>query len=441
MRSTLNTRLLLLPLLASGALAQGAAEIRARYSDWDQRDSEGRWVLFEEAVLQNPQENATWIQVFAAEEAWEDLAWVALVRDDVGSPAANALVQNDAPQWLAVETWRLDRVDSHNSGSARTSLTSRADLFLAWAEAHADELTGTARQFVGELETAGHAADPGADVARYQPPLRVDEHLRVLRDAAAAEPFGQRLRAIEGAVYHHQVRRAIAALRVLRAVGPDVVDGLVLAALGAEPSIAREACLAFGHLPSRDVPMDVLLALAEDTDRDATVRDAAFLAATYGPRIPVYVTLHEVVRDPGHPSWEAALSRLAERGDGFTLRWLADLDTGFLSSTRRLQFELTLETVRALAAAQLSADVWQSDQGRVAATLLERAAYADLEGSPVAGALVEWTIEFLRGLPAPDPVPVLPGDPDYDVPSDLADRFAPGEFEARAAALRERVTR
>lgn len=157
--------------------------------------------------------------------------------------------------------------------------------------------------------------------------------------------------------------------------------------------------------------------------------------------VPVYVFLHEVVRDPRHPSWEAALSRLAERGDGSTLRWLADLDSGSLPCPRRLQLESAREAVRALAAQQLTGDGWGTGPGRDGAALLERAAFAELEGSPVADALVDWTIDFLRAAPAPDPAPVLPGDDGYLASPDLAARFASGELEFRSSELRERLAR
>ena len=83
------------------------------------------------------------------------------------------------------------------------------------------------------------------------------------------------------------------------------------------------------------------------------------------------------------------------------------------------------------------ADVGAQPLDRVEGTI-EGLAVADDEpaaGRGVADELVAWTVEFLRGLPGPVPAPTLPGDEGYVAPADLADRFAPGELEARAQAL------
>lgn len=44
-----------------------------------------------------------------------------------------------------------------------------------------------------------------------------------------------------------------------------------------------------------------------------------------------YVRLHDAARDPADPGWSAAMTRLADRGDRFTLSLLEELEDAGLA--------------------------------------------------------------------------------------------------------------
>jgi hypothetical protein len=84
------------------------------------------------------------------------------------------------------------------------------------------------------------------------------------------------------------------------------------------------AWLAFTRAPGQAIPMREAIAVIDDTSQPAAVRAAAVMAISFAqaeqPR--AWAKLHEIARQPDHPGFPSAVSRLADIGEEFTLAHL-----------------------------------------------------------------------------------------------------------------------
>lgn len=392
-RNTRITGLTAAGLLTALGIAPAAAQERAPslalFPDWHERDGEGRWSLYLADRAAHPdRDDAAWVSFLAEQAEWTVLEWIATTEASSRSGALRALEDGDAPQWLRAADFRMRFADSHASAGARTALERHPDLFAAWAAGFADRLAPETRRLYDSLpRPRGPVPDPG----RYLPPYTDDELFEPVASAARAVPFGERLRAAPGEVYHHQVQRAVAALEQVRTRSRAVLEGLLAAARHADLPTAQAACLAFSHLHAEDVPVGALLELAGEAVAEPARREAAFLGATYGEPARIHVLLLSIVTDPAHPHWAAAVSRLGDLGDGFTAMWLDCLDASRQSESQR---ELLAETRARLPRGEHpvapSSVRW----------MLERAAYAELTAAPFRDELTAYTKGVLARLPA-----------------------------------------
>jgi hypothetical protein len=150
-------------------------------------------------------------------------------------------------------------------------------------------------------ENAGAA---GADaVAHLLPPLDAAGVLRHLDAPAELAELQEGERADPGRTYVSQVERA--------------VRGFPLAGIRDGPLLAEFAALLY-HVGR-------FHALMIDPGQPRTVREAALLAFSYWgvERAPwhglVVIELGAIARNPAHPAWRAAVSRLGDIGDGSVL--------------------------------------------------------------------------------------------------------------------------
>ncbi len=384
---------LLLAFLALPAQPQDElpAPSRERFADWDARDAEGRWALLAADLALDPDAARRWVPFLAAEGALTELEWIAQSQPLAGLAALEALVSADAPSWPRAAGWQLAFADSHVREQAKQHLGKRPGLLLSWTEPHEAALSPPLRAF-RDAVAEEHPGAPRPDavaVARYLPPLAAEDVLAVLHAAAGAVPFGERLQS-EGAVYEHQVERALHALEATTLRGAQ--ERAVLLDLARHPSegLARAALLAFTHFDPHEVPDEALLSTARGTVLAPALRADAFLASTYGYAPRVFARLHELALDPSDEHWSAALDRLGELGHGFTLEHLEGLRGAPLSAAQQAELDATLAALRGRAPAL------DRELGRWLPSWLELAAYADIQCAPIEAGLVRWTLDTVR---------------------------------------------
>jgi hypothetical protein len=110
------------------------------------------------------------------------------------------------------------------------------------------------------------------------------------------------------------------------------------------------------------------------------------LASTYGYAPRVFARLHDLARNPGSAHWAAAIDRLADVGNGFTLEHLRAMDTRALDAGPRDALAALLEVL--VKRAVLS----EREVALQLGPLLECAAYADLVCAPIEVELCRWTL-------------------------------------------------
>ncbi|MCP3914422.1 MAG: hypothetical protein GY711_02570 [bacterium] len=365
----------------------------ADVSDWQSRDDEGRWSLIVESLVgKEPGAIAQWIPFLARERAHRQLEWIITTRSLGTTDALTALFEADTPGWLRAAAWRVESLDSHNRDGAKTLIEKKPGLYVAWVQQHRAAVSLAAHKLADRLKEQNPAL-PAADVVeRYAPPWTPADMYGPLAIAAAAQPLPQGRRAVQGMLYEQQVERAIDAMATRLRRPSGATDTLAKIAAGANERLALHAILAFSNLASNEVPDRALFGIAADTTRTTARREAAFLGATYGSPMRVFVHLHEVAKLPADPHWTTALSRLSELGNGFTVLHLRGI--GARPSLTQAQSALLDAHAQKI---DERAKIEVRDMTTRSRAWIEYAAYADLQCASIEGPLARWTIATLRG--------------------------------------------
>jgi hypothetical protein len=127
----------------------------------------------------------------------------------------------------------------------------------------------------------------------------------------------------------------------------------------------------------QEVPMEELWMAVEDPSLEPAMRELALLSFSFGPEIATYARLHGVVSDASHPAWRAAVSRLGDVGDEFTLAIFDQLPRAALTEAGREQLAAERKRVAERLAGQ------EPERAKRVQGLLERAAWADLTCHPL----------------------------------------------------------
>ena len=380
--------LVVLALLAAASPRVSAAppQDAAARKAWDALDFEAKWLRYrgDAAPLDE------WVKFLGGAKEFELLEWVALTTRE--GNALEELVRLDAPNWIRSAVWRLESSDTHSVGGASKSLTekSRPARVLDWFDHHPSAVGGAAAGVVKKLREHQPplvAESSSADL----PPLDPDVVLKALKPPATVYDFEAVRKRTPDDVYVHQVVRALDTWTLSTLLTPTWVSRVIALLVHAHPEVRRAAALACVRLPASEIPVAALEGLIDDVAEQASVRAAAVLAASYAPGPEPWLRLHGIAAEPRHVGWSAAVSRLADLGDEFSVERLEALTAEVLDDAARKLRADTIKRIRE----QLTAET-PADRAIRLVAMLERAAFADLRCSPLETTLVPSAIAVLR---------------------------------------------
>ena len=360
-------------------------------TDWTRRDTEGRWLELVRGLDEEPARAADWVQLLVEAREFRLLEWLAIYepRSFLSLGVGRALQEAKAPGWIRVAVWNLAAADDHTRESAKARLLlGRPGEVLAWFEKHPEAATANAEALLRELREQGWVATDAGDAL---PPLDARQVFEHLRPTARVRELGDGLRAEPGVVYLHQVSRAIDGLTALDEPPAELLSLLTELTEHASERVRQRACLAFSRVPAGTPQSRRLVAILRDEGESAMVREAALLGVSYARHPDAYLTLHETALRVDHPAWKAAVSRLGDVGDGFSLALLEErIDSGEAKefATREI------ERLRARVEGRR-----KESPGNVIPAIrvrLERAAWANVTCHELEGELVPWALGSIR---------------------------------------------
>lgn len=404
----------LVRLLTVATLVLGAVTLEVRIGEaadapqappvdeaaWSGRDAEGRWVLVLRSLHAGERDAASWAKFLAGRREWDLLEWLALT--SVDGSALDALATADAPTWVRTAVWTLAARDSHKfEGGDAWLEKKRPGLALAWLELHPSSKypqLKTARIDALRMSLKSKAVTL-EDASKYLPPLDPEVVLSALRPPAEVEDLADRPRASPGRVYVHQVQRAIDVLSQSKLDGSPWDERLEALLAHANPRVRSAAALGYAHRDPGSIPVPTLRRIVRDAKEHPEVRSSALLGLSWSDSPAAYLIAADISMNADHPAWSAAVSRLGDLDTGFALEAWKDVaptterDRAFLDAQR--------QRIRERFAAQNEQD--ETEVALRVATMLERAAWADLSCDPLEVTIVPWTLERLReGLSSPD---------------------------------------
>lgn len=426
-----------------GTIAETTAEQDVEFppDDWDERDLEGKWVWYRsdvklarklgrrigpvsrEGEVPPPDRTEVLIPRLFDIEDYEFLEFLATYDDYAGFwLIGNGLADRRNPRWVRCSVWRV--VEQFGSGSAAQNTLQKTDpgKVRGWLEKYPEVNRGMVKEIYDGIagEELGLAPIAAEDPGDLLPPLDPDEVLKHLVAAETLAEFGDRKRAEKGVVYRHQVLRAIQGLLNGRVFDPKRVDQLLALAAHGDAEIQRAALLAFTRFDPERIPFRRLLAMAERDGDLQEMREAALLAFSYSNHPKVFHELHDIALDTRNDLWEAAMSRLRDLGDDFTLQVLEPVRKE-LSDGRLLDIYKRLER-------DLQARDFDEEDAQYLNVLgiLRQAAWREGEEDEFDRRLVEWTVALLRKfvhvvdvkleriIENPDSAHLAPEDPGYE---------------------------
>lgn len=361
-------------------------------AEWDERDREGRWLLYRRFDPLSAEATAL-LEWMKHRKEYDLLEWIALYPSRPGEDAAALLLINvKAPQWIRVAVWGLRQAGGHFASQARSRLLQdRPAQVLAWFRKYPEAAHGPAADVFRNLQAM---SPPESELGDALPPLKPDEVFADLDAPAELQEFGDRKHAEPGRKYVHQVLRAIDGLVAHESLRTEERWRSKLRALTkhAHPAIRRGAFLAHTRVPLEDHPQ-WLLAAARDAQERTDVREAAFLAYTYGVHPGVYLTLLDTAEDAASPLWRTAVSRLGDLDHGFVLSRLEPRFRQEKDPEQRKLLDDMLARVRAL---DEKTEIAPARAVTLVRSMLVHAAWADLICHPLETTLVPWTLDRLR---------------------------------------------
>lgn len=286
-------------------------------ADWAERDFEGKWAAYR-AGATDPSMRERWALVLGRANENELLEAITLYEG--WKHFGKQLDQNNAPQLLRAAHWNLGAYDSHDKDTANQVLLRRAPLTLAWLNAHPHAARGKGAALLDKLAATKAAAEAGQ---KFLPPLDAMQLLVPALDAPAELlDFGDRLRAVPGERYVHQVLRALSGVLVYGEADDLVVQKVLRLASHQNAAVRGQAFTTLSKLPPGLVPHVGLRKLADDPRLPDEQRQLATLTLSFSAHPLAFFGVHEIAHDERHPGRIAALRRLGEIGDATTAQEL-----------------------------------------------------------------------------------------------------------------------
>jgi hypothetical protein len=367
--------------------------------EWDARDREGKWTRYHRGVAGGTESATAWRQYLEKRKDFAFLEMVALYGEDPQerTAAGQALARANAPQWMRVAVWLRDASPlAHNEPPARKLIVGHAPaVAFSWLQKYRKQVVRPGSLVEADYQHLEKRMLPRAAVSKLSPPLKPQEVFRHLDAPAKLEEFGDRKKAEEGKVYAHEVLRALHGLVVSRRYEQPWTDKALLLTRQDHPGIRQQAYLAFTSFPEAVDPKNPLLdefePVVDDVKQAGEIRKAALLALSYVDHPRAFLKLHHIARDPGHPGWRVAISRLNDLGNGFTLDRLARVPEEKLAA----EDVKMLREVRKRIAVRLKGlnDAGLSSRVRPS---LERVAWAELVNDPAKEGLHDRVKQLFR---------------------------------------------
>lgn len=322
--------------------------------EWNSRDREGKWVLMNNALVHDPSTLVAWTAFLNRNKEFALMEWLAIYHPDgfhsggVGSLLAAA----DAPQWIRVAAWHCTGASraGHGIQTANTLLYSQAPgVVERWLQTHRDQCDNwdLMQKVLDQLVRDRTPIAPATD--RYLPPLQENDVYKYLNPPESIQDFGDATEATEGVVYEHQVIRAINAVSANGRRSDDVVGRVRMLTKHSREAIRIHALLAFSYyapdFPGTEKFAD-FEAIIDDNGESDRIREAALMGWSYHKHPAVMLKLYDVAADHAHGAWKAAVSRLGDLGDDYSVKQLQDLDRTKLTDEQQQILANTLDRCR-----------------------------------------------------------------------------------------------
>lgn len=306
--------------------------------EWNVRDVEGKWVLLSKDIANDPTKIKAWVEFLQRKKEFQLLEWMAIYIPDAfkSHGVGRGLAADNAPQWIRVATWHSTgpATFGHGEQMATTLLKSSPGIVKHWLTTHKEKIDlweGDLSQTAKWLEQDKF---PPVDASDYLPPLQVSDLFVHLTPGKDLTDFAERRNAEPGVVYKHQVIREIHGVFISGRRDAELLRQVRQLTKHPDNQIRHAAFLAHSYLlpqTSGAERQDDFGAVVDDPNEPAIIREAALLGFSYHRHPCVLLKLHAVAADLQHPAWNAAVSRLGDIGQGFSISLLQQLHEKNLS--------------------------------------------------------------------------------------------------------------
>lgn len=285
--------------------------------DWSKHSTEKKWEWYGREVNEDVELRGRLVVALEQKKDWVFLEQVALfVAGAYDAHSIGLILQtNKTSNWRRLTAWFSSVSTGHGALHTNSLLNAKGHkaASLGWVNTHLERadhvLTGLKKTWEGE------GVKPTV-IEGELPPFVEDE---IFGGIDRALPDRKHDLLDDGEM--QEVVRGINGWEVSQRWGSPWSARVVDLIGDRDWRVAQAACLAFAHGKTA-IPSESLWKVAHEEKKPVALREAAFLAWSYGSWGPVFKTLHEYGGQPNHPLWKPAVSRLGELGNNWTLEIL-----------------------------------------------------------------------------------------------------------------------